>query len=260
MEEKSNLKETLSKIVSESLAEDAVNSCENILSCPDIFTKFINSPTKDVEEKIENIIVDINSIIKQNYAFAFINGARKAIEGDYGRSYLSPTVKDDCEYVKNKDFAFIYRFGDNDFGGYFTSVVEEYAKRYRGLLCQINLYNNIGGSNLMTDSYIKEINAFENPDNVVNIFKTLFKGFYLIYDHYNSSNIFSFENNENDVKKALDYLNIKKENFIFGTCQEIDEYIKNNFVTTFHDTPCIWDNGETLYFKVKNGIIDYKVI
>ena len=159
MVEKSNLKETLSKIVSESLAEDAVNSCENILSCPDIFTKFINSPTKDVEEKIENIIVDINSIIKQNYAFAFINGARKAIEGDYGRSYLFPTVKDDCEYVKNKDFAFIYRFGDNDFGEYFTSVIEEYAKRYKGLLSQINLYNNIGGSKLMTDSYIEEIDA-----------------------------------------------------------------------------------------------------
>ena len=260
MVEKSNLKETLSKIVSESLAEDAVNSCENILSCSDIFTKFINSPTKDVEEKIENIIVDINSIIKQNYAFAFINGARKAIEGDYGRSYLFPTVKDDCEYVKNKDFAFIYRFGDNDFGEYFTSVIEEYAKRYKGLLSQINLYNNIGGSNLMTDSYIKEIDALEKPDNIVNIFKTLFKGFYLIYDRYNPSNVFSFEDNENDVQKTLGYLDIKKEKFIFGTCEEIDKYINNNFIEIFDKTPCIWDNGETLYFKAKNSIIDYKII
>ena len=260
MKEMTKLKEKLSKVVSEPLAEDAINNCENFSSFQNILTDFINSTVKDVQENTEQFVNSIDDIIKQNYAFAFINGARKAIESDYGRSYLSPTVNDNCEYVNNKDFAFIYHFGDNDFGGYFTSVIEEYAKRYKGLLCQINLYNNIGGANLMTDSYIKEINTFENPDNVVNIFKTLFKGFYLIYDHYNSSNIFSFEDNENDVKKALDYLNIKKENFIFGTCQEIDEYIKNNFVTTFHDTPCIWDNGETLYFKVKSGEIIFKVI
>lgn len=254
------LKEKLSKVVSEPLAEDAINNCEKFSSFQDIFTDFIKSTVKDAQENTEQLVNSIDDTIKRNYAFAFINGARKAIESDYGRSYLSPTVKDNCEYVNNKDFAFIYHFGDNDFGGYFTSVIEEYTKRYKGLLSQIELYTNVDGSSLMTDSYIKEINAFENPNNVVNIFKTLFKGFYLIHDHYNSSNIFSFEDNENDAKKALDYLNIKKEDFIFGTCQEIDEYIKNNFVTTFHDTPCIWDNGETLYFKVKSGEVTFKVI
>ena len=54
------------------------------------------------KKNTEQLVNSIDDTIKRNYAFAFINGARKAIENDYGRSYLSPTVKDNCEYVTIK--------------------------------------------------------------------------------------------------------------------------------------------------------------
>lgn len=75
--------------------------------------------------------VEIRSKIQGKQIFLefyirYINGVEDAIKGDYGISYLHPSSKTNCDLVNNIDFALVFTFGDNDFGGFF----EECAKIY----------------------------------------------------------------------------------------------------------------------------------
>ena len=60
----------------------------------------------------------IYSIFAHKLEFMFIQGIRYAIDKQVTEIYHN-RINEVCDYCKNKDFAFMFNFSDNDFGMHF---------------------------------------------------------------------------------------------------------------------------------------------
>lgn len=94
---------------------------------------------------------------------------------------ISKTPKPVTDYVLSKDFAFIFDYGDNDFSTFMCNAAKEYCKEYNKLLRNIELYSSIRDeyTDETIESYKKNIEFMENPDNVRQLIKAAFIGEYM---------------------------------------------------------------------------------
>lgn len=169
------------------------------------------------------------------------------------------------EYTKNKDFAFFFDFGDNDFGSYIESAAKEFCKEYNKLLRNIDLYQRDGLSDRMAESYKKDLEFMENPENIINLMKSLFIGEYMsgMVDRCWLGSREDYADRLYDAEKYIDYLGFDKpDSWKFGTWKEVndeglvryrnmqsdEEYERAN-----GDFTKYWLNGETLVVKMVDG-------
>ena len=216
----------------------------------------------------ENIGVYVDCISKDKtnslfsiLTFAYVKGLVVGVNNPSMKVTPDPIT----EYTKNKDFAFFFDFGDNDFGGYVERAAQEFCKEYNQLLRNIDLYQRDGFSDMMAESYKKDLEFMENPENVINLMKGAFIGEYMtgMVDRCWLGSREDYTDRLKDAERFIDYLGFnKQESWKFGTWKEVndeglvryrnmqsdEEYERAN-----GDFTKYWLNGETLVVKMVDG-------
>ena len=225
-----------------------------------------------IEMQMEFDTQDIFNVL----TFAYVHGMSFGISNPN----ISKTPEPVTDYVLSKDFAFIFDYGDNDFGIPIEQAAKEYCKEYNNLLRQIELYSSIsdGADDLMVESYKKDLELMEDPNTVRQLMKAAFIGAYMTnaidrcwicsnkpfnaMERLNkaqnlANNYFNFETN---TKYGVD--NTDRVNWKFGTWDEVskfglEEYKgqqgEDGLKKANGDFTKYWLNGEVLIVRMVDG-------
>lgn len=225
-----------------------------------------------IEMQMEFDTQDIFNVL----TFAYVHGMSFGISNPN----IGKTPEPVTDYVLSKDFAFIFDYGDNDFGIPIEQAAKEYCKEYNNLLRQIELYSSIsdGADDLMVESYKKDLEFMEDPNTVRQLMKAAFIGAYMTNAidrcwicsnkpfnamerlnkaQYLANNYFNFETN---TKYGVD--NTDRVNWKFGTWDEVskfglEEYKgqqgEDDLKKANGDFTKYWLNGEVLIVRMVDG-------
>ena len=213
--------------------------------------------------------------------YAFIQGIRYAIANDIG-SMMPDDNSKFSQYHKDKDFAFLFDFCDNDFGLHFERAAKLYCNAYNEMLWIIDTNQEY----CSVDSYINNIKSMESTEIIKEILKIAVTSYSFERDvdtfHIKNSN---FDNTKDDAIRLInEYLPFnrdkrrwkKDENgeyveitpiprLLTGTVSEIEEALKE-FGTPdkeYDDVPArdfpVWCNGEVIIVYMKNGYLTYLI-
>lgn len=226
-----------------------------------------------IEMQMEFDTQDIFNVL----TFAYVHGMSFGISNPN----ICKTPEPVTDYVLSKDFAFIFDYGDNDFGIPIEQAAKEYCKEYNNLLRQIDLYSSIsdGDGDLMVESYKKDLEFMEDPNTVRQLMKAAFIGAYMTgaidrcwicsnkpfnaMERLNkaqdlANNYFNFETNA----IHYDVYNTDRVNWKFGTWDEVskfglEEYKgqqgEYNLKKANGDFTKYWLNGEVLIVRMVDG-------
>lgn len=216
----------------------------------------------------ENILTAVDRISKDKtnslfniLTFAYVKGLVVGLNNPSLKTTPDPI----SEYTKNKDFAFFFEFGDNDFGGYVERAARKFCKGYNQLLRDIDINQRDGFSNMMAESYKKDLEFVENPTNTVNLLKGLFIGEYMtsMVDRCWIDSHEDYTGRLKDAEKFIDYLRFNNpESWKFGTWKEVndeglaryrDMQSDEEYKNANGDFTKYWLNGETLVVKMVDG-------
>ena len=230
----------------------------------------------ELGQKVIIDFIDLQKEIDNQEVFefltlAYVQGADFSIENPN----ISKTPEPATDYVLSKDFAFIFDFGDNDFGTYIERAAQQYCKEYNSVLRRIEI-------NPYLDSYKKDAEFMENPDNVRELMKAAFIGEYItgaidrcwmgrvnefnVMDRINkaqdlANNYFNFETNE--CRKDTNQVNWK-----FGTWDEVSKFGLEKYNAqqgekvielANGDFTKYWLNGEVLIVRMVDGKLTAEV-
>ena len=225
-----------------------------------------------IEMQMEFDTQDIFNVL----TFAYVHGMSFGISNPN----IGKTPEPVTDYVLSKDFAFIFDYGDNDFGIPIEQAAKEYCKEYNNLLRQIELYSSIsdGDGDMMVESYKKDLEFMEDPNTVRQLMKAAFIGTYMTnaidrcwicsnkpfnaMERLNkaqnlANNYFNFETN---AKYGVD--NTDRVNWKFGTWDEVskfglEEYKgqqgEDDLKKANGDFTKYWLNGEVLIVRMVDG-------
>ena len=225
-----------------------------------------------IEMQMEFDTQDIFNVL----TFAYVHGMSFGISNPN----IGKTPEPVTDYVLSKDFAFIFDYGDNDFGIPIEQAAKEYCKEYNNLLRQIELYSSIsdGDGDMMVESYKKDLEFMEDPNTVRQLMKAAFIGAYMTnaidrcwicsnkpfnaMERLNkaqnlANNYFNFETN---AKYGVD--NTDRVNWKFGTWDEVskfglEEYKgqqgEDGLKEANGDFTKYWLNGEVLIVRMVDG-------
>lgn len=234
-------------------------------------------------------------IIAQACAYCDELYSNKYDEGDIIYSYikgfqhgmLNPNIdithQNTCDYIKNKDFAFIFDFRDNDFGLYIERAAKEFCQRYNEILSNIERYTKLESSieNLQyssVQSYIEDLENMEKIDNIIELMKALFIGEYMSdsADRFWGNKPFSYSDKLKQAMHYVDYLDFdeqiheyeedcsngetityKKYRWLIGKFDDISKVCKEQY-KDMQDKNTIdfdkyWLNGEVLIVRMIDG-------
>ena len=209
--------------------------------------------------------------------FAYVHGMSFGISNPN----IGKTPEPVTDYVLSKDFAFIFDYGDNDFGTPIEQAAKEYCKEYNNLLRQIELYSSIsdGDGDLMVESYKKDLEFMEDPNTVRQLMKAAFIGAYMTgaidrcwvcsnksfnaMERLNkaqdlANNYFNFETNA----IHYDVYNTDRVNWKFGTWDEVSKFGlekykgqqgEDDLKQANGDFTKYWLNGEVLIVRMVDG-------
>ena len=203
--------------------------------------------------------------------FAYVMGVSFGLDNHN----ISKTPKPVTDYALSKDFAFIFDFGDNDYRTYIERAAQEYCKEYNSLL------NRIEMDYVIADSYKKDIEFMENPDNVREIMKAAFIGEFMTgsvdrcwlgekTDNFNAAerlitvqdlanNYFNFKSNTDRYSD-----NTERVDWKFGTWDEVSKFgleefkgqqSKKDIERANGDLTKYWLNGEVLIVRMIDGML-----
>ena len=221
-----------------------------------------------IEMQMEFDTQDIFNVL----TFAYVHGMSFGISNPN----ISKTPEPVSDYVLSKDFAFIFDYGDNDFGIPIEQAAKEYCKEYNNLLRQIELYSSIsdGDGDMMVESYKKDLEFMEDPNTVRQLMKAAFIGAYMTnaidrcwicsnkpfnaMERLNkaqnlANNYFNFETNASYTDRV---------NWKFGTWDEVskfglEEYKgqqgEDGLKKANGDFTKYWLNGEVLIVRMVDG-------
>ena len=224
-----------------------------------------------IEMQMESDTQDIFNVL----TFAYVHGMSFGISNPN----IGKTPEPVTDYVLSKDFAFIFDYGDNDFGIPIEQAAKEYCKEYNNLLRQIELYSSDGDGDLMVESYKKDLEFMEDPNTVRQLMKVAFIGAYMTGSidrcwvcsnkpfnamerlnkaQYLANNYFNFETNA--IHYDID--NTDRVKWKFGTWDEVskfglEEYKgqqgEDNLKEANGDFTKYWLNGEVLIVRMVDG-------
>lgn len=218
--------------------------------------------SEDIGVYVDCISEDKTNSLFSILTFAYVQGLVVGINNPTMKVTPDPIT----EYTKNKDFAFFFDFGDNDFGGYVESAAREFCKEYNQLLRNIDLYSNDDDCNMrMAKSYMKDLKFMENPENVINLMRGLFIGEYMtgMVDRCWMGSREDYTDRLKDAERFIDYLGFnKQESWKFGTWKEVNDeglvryrnmQTDEEYERANGDFTEYWLNGETLVVKMVDG-------
>lgn len=233
----------------------------------DIWLDKIKKEAEKLGSENIDLYVDCISKDKTNTLFSILTFAYvKGLVVGINNPSMKVTPDPITEYTKNKDFAFFFDFGDNDFGGYIERAAQEFCKEYNQLLRNIDLYSNHDDCDTrMAKSYMKDLEFMENPENIINLMKSAFIGEYMtgMVDRCWLGSREDYADRLKNAERYIDYLKFNKpESWKFGTWKEVndeglvryrnmqsdEEYERAN-----GDFTKYWLNGETLVVKMVDG-------
>lgn len=239
--------------------------------------KAIDAGQQEVADFIEmQMEIDTQDVFNV-LTFAYVHGMSFGLSNPN----ISKTPEPVTDYVLSKDFAFIFDFGDNDFGMPIERAAQEYCKEYNNLLRQIELYSAIsdGAGDLMVESYKKDLEFMEDPNTVRELMKAAFIGEYMkgsidrcwiggnksfnAMERVNktldlANNYFNFETNATHY----DVDNTERVNWKFGTWDEVskfgleeykDQQGEEDTKRANGDFTKYWLNGEVLIVRMVDG-------
>ena len=217
----------------------------------------------------------------ERFESAYLYGMQYAVANDIGST--KPTHETQlCQYQKDKDFAFVFKFGDNDFGNYFEHAAKLYCDGYNQIIGTINTYTEFAPKSVK--SYIKDIDNLEKREVIIESLKIGIASykFQSDVDTYHPEKM-SFENSMKDANRyANEYFDFNGELQLWGKDKNC-EYIATgteprlvigtradveNSVKTYghpYDETMIqqdfpyWCNGEALIVYMKNGFLTYVI-
>jgi hypothetical protein len=224
-----------------------------------------------------------NLIYKQmleRFESAYLYGMQYAVANDIGSTKPAHDSQL-CQYQKDKDFAFVFKFGDNDFGNYFEHAAKLYCNAYNEIIDRISIYQD---SPIGLKNALKDINALEKQETIIEILKMGIAS-YNFQNNVNTHHLstISFEDAIKDTKRYTnDYFDFngslkiyeKNENgeyivigtkprLIIGTRAEIEtELLHYGHLDEESSLPRefpVWCNGEALIIYMKNGFLTYVI-
>ena len=225
------------------------------------------------QEEVADFIEMQNQIDYQEafnaLTFAYVQGVVFGLDNHN----ISKTPKPVNNYALSKDFAFIFDFGDNDYRTYIERAAQEYCKEYNSLLDRVEMEYDFA------NSYKKDIEFMENPDNVREIMKAAFIGEYMTgsvdrcwlgekTENFNAAerlitvqdlanNYFNFKSNTDRYSD-----NTERVDWKFGTWDEVSKFGLEEFKGQQSDTDIkrangdftkYWLNGEVLIVRMVDG-------
>ena len=128
------------------------------------------------------------------------------------------------EYRNTKDFALLFNYGDNDFGGVIEECAKEFCDRYNYHLDTIDftyhdkeIYSREFYDSLI-DFQIKDLTVFENVDFIKEFFKTFLFSFDLMGNigGYNRIHFRTFKDALENTKKTIEYLKLDEDYEVFN--------------------------------------------
>ena len=238
--------------------------------------KAIEAGQQEVADFIEMQMEFDTQNIFNVLTFAYVHGMSFGISNPN----IGKTPEPVTDYVLSKDFAFIFDYGDNDFGTPIEQAAKEYCKEYNNLLRQIELHSSIsdGDGDLMVESYKKDLEFMEDPNTVRQLMKAAFIGAYMTnaidrcwicsnkpfnaMERLNkaqnlANNYFNFETN---TKYGID--NTDRVNWKFGTWDEVSKFGlekykgqqgEDDLKEANGDFTKYWLNGEVLIVRMVDG-------
>ena len=241
-------------------------------------------------------------IIAQACAFCDELHSHKYDEGDIIYSYIKGiqygtmnpnmniTPQNTCDYIKNKDFAFIFDFRDNDFGLYMERAAKKFCQRYNEILSNIERYKKVESDiedleYSMSQSFIKDLENMEKIDNIIELMKALFIGEYMSNsaDRFWGDKSFSYSDKLKHAMHCVDYLDFdeqvheyeedcsngetiivdKKHRWLIGKFDEISKVCEEQYKGMQNENTIgfenYWLNGEVLIVRMVNGKLTAKV-
>lgn len=180
--------------------------------------------------------------------------------------------------IVSKDFAFLFYFGDNDFGMYIEDAAKEYCNEYNKILRKIETYSS--DSEIMPNSCKKWLEFIEDPNNVRELIKAGFVGEYMTgtidrcwldgKSQFNATehldrvqdmvnNYFNFKTN---THKSIIPGNEDVVDWKFGTWDEVSKFGLERFKSwqgekeldnANGDFTKYWLNGEVLIVRMVDG-------
>lgn len=168
------------KAIVDAAIEYADNEIERGPLCPhDSFmlkmakAKALEAGQQEVADFIDTQIDFDTEDVFNILTFAYVHGMSFGLSNPN----ISKTPEPVTDYVLSKDFAFVFYFSDNDFGMSIEKAAKEYCKEYNNLLRKIEMHSS--GSEVMVNSYKKDLEFMEDPNNVRELIKAGFIGEYM---------------------------------------------------------------------------------
>ena len=210
---------------------------------------------------VDRISEDKTDSLFSILTFAYVKGLVVGMNNPSMKATPDPI----SEYTRNKDFAFFFEFRDNDFGGYVERAAREFCKEYNRLLRKIDIYQRDDSSNMMAESYKKDLEFMENPANIINLIKGLFIGEYMtgMVDRCWMGSREDYTDRLKKAERLIDYLRFNRpESWKFGTWKEVNDeglvryrnmQSDEEYENANGDFMKYWLNGETLIVKMVDG-------
>lgn len=235
--------------------------------------KAIEADQQEVIDYIDLFLDHDNLGMFDTLTFAYAHGMSFGLENPN----ISTTPEPVTDYVLKKDFAFIFDFGDNDFGMLIERAAREYCKEYNNLLGQIELYSS--HSDMMVESYKKDLEFMEDPNTIRQLIKAAFIGEYMTNSidrcwigenksfnamkHLNgaqdlANNYFNFETNTihydvDDTDRVIWKFGTWDEVSKFGSEEYKDQQGDEELKYANGDFTKYWLNGEVLIVRMIKG-------
>ena len=239
--------------------------------------KALEAGQQEVADLIEMLEMQIDFDTEDLFnilTFAYVHGMFFGLSNPN----INKTPEPANDYVLSKDFAFVFYFGDNDFGMYIEQAAKEYCNEYNNLLRKIEMYS--GDSDIMVNSYKKGLEFMEDPNNVRELIKARFIGVYMTgtidrcwldgkpqfnaMEHLNKAqdlvnNYFNFKTN---TRKSIIPGNEDVVDWKFGTWDEVSKFGLERFKSwqgekeledANGDFTKYWLNGEVLIVRMVGG-------
>lgn len=270
------IREYLSTYYSQEIVETAIDAAKKEIEYNkkydnDMFKAIITSciekhpEIKEVFEYIYDmyklIAVEKDGVKLDSFSRLYAHAIQYAIEHPNIRLNAEPK----CEYTKNKDFAFVLYFHDNDFGGYIEEAAKRFANEYNILMSNIDLYSN--RSKTMIDSYVEDLKRLESKDTIKELFRRLFAGAYMSnacdrVTVLSKEKLEPYTEYKKKVEHYIEYLFDDAE-WWFGNFADIEKKFLEVFDrwdgTDASNIKECWCNGEVLVMRVVNGEMMYEI-
>jgi hypothetical protein len=216
----------------------------------------------EMKKVVDMTCDDINDWAKLNYMHGFVYGVEHAVNNHFTSADIERVVDKNCEFTMNRDFAFIFNFGDNDFSGYVEDVAKMYCEKYNEVMWQIEEYTKF---NVSMDSYVEQIEKYESWRVIKELYKSLFnhvKSYYTVRDLKYNNTEFDISKLIEENNKHIKYLGFDDPNkYVFGTNEQITKILDDGYkYEPENENTFYWDNAETLVVRVKNGRMTCKII